>query len=148
VIGGTAGYSEVVTGVFGTALDGKREPEVKKEEVRTEIQTRDVQVSPTNIQTIDGNRVIVINTGGTQTNVPLTSLTRAQAISLSQGQSITLNASINVPVQFTSVTPGTIVNRAPEAVVLMGSISTIEVQSILSTMLADPRYKFADDKKK
>jgi hypothetical protein len=59
-----------------------------------------------------------------------------------------LNTSVNVPVQFTTVTPGAIVNRAPEAVALMGSLSTIEVQSILSTMLADPKYKFADDKKK
>lgn len=81
---------------------------------RTEIQTQDVQVRPNNIQTINGNRVIVVNTGGTQTNIPLNSLTRVQAIALTQRQSITLPVSVSVTTPYQVVTPVySVVNRNP-----------------------------------
>jgi hypothetical protein len=103
-------------------------------------------VAPTNIQVIDGKKVIVISSGGTQTNVPLSSLTRAQAISLSQGQSITLKVNINVQVPFNTVAPGAIIQRSPEAVALAGNLVASEVSVLLSTLLKDSSYKFVDEK--
>ena len=102
-------------GVWYEAKDPQTDvPATTTTNYRTEIQTQDVQVWPNNIQTINWNRVIVVNTGGTQTNIPLNSLTRVQAIALTQGQSITLPVSVSVTTPYQLVTPGySVVNRNP-----------------------------------
>ncbi len=120
-------------------------PTTTETNYRTEIQTRDVQVWPNNIQTINGNRVIVVNTGGTQTNIPLSSLTRPQAIALSGWQSVTLNVSVNIQVPTTTVTTWAAISRAPEAVALVGTITATEISTLLGRLLADSEHKFAGD---
>ncbi len=74
-----------------TKVPEKKEPDTKTEipgttetGYRTVIEVRDVKVSPNNIQTINGNKVIVIDIGGTKTNISLSSLTRDQAIALTK----------------------------------------------------------------
>ena len=148
-IGGSAGYAEVVSGVFGTGVQWEKKPDVENKEFKTEIKVTDVRVSPTNIQTINGNKVIVINSGGTQTNIPLTSLTRTDAMALASWQSINLKVSVNVQVPCTTVTPWATINRAPEAIALVSNLTvTEEVSTMLRQLIADPTFQFSGDKKK
>ncbi len=74
----------VTTGLIGTGVEGKKESDTQQNGFETNIETRDVQVSPRNIQVINDRQVIVVNSGGTQTNIPLSTLTRTQAMQLAQ----------------------------------------------------------------
>lgn len=53
---------------------------------KTEIKIENREVSPTNIQVINGQSVIVISSGGTQAPIiiPLKDLSRAAAVALSK----------------------------------------------------------------
>lgn len=149
VTGGHVTYEEMVTTLTGTAVAGTKKPDVERTDIKTEIQTRDVQVSPTNIQIINGSQVIVVNTGGVTTNIPLTSLTRDQAIALSRWQSITIRAQVNVPVPVVTTTPGVTTPHHKEAVTLgMMVIEQAQWMRILQKLLSDSSFQFDPEKKK
>jgi hypothetical protein len=95
--------TEVASGVFVTGASERKDPDTKQVNIRTEIGVTEVSVGPNNIQLVDGNRVAVVVSGGTQTNIPLSSLTRDQTIALTRGQSIQISipTTIYTPVTIT-----------------------------------------------
>jgi hypothetical protein len=110
--GGQAVYGERESSLTASFADAWKERDRQKSDTRTDITVENVTVSPTNITVVDGTRVLqVVNSGWTQTNIPLTSLTRDQAIALTRGQSVTLSIEVRNTITTYSVIPGNVIPR-------------------------------------
>ncbi len=55
---------------------------------------------------------------------------------------------MNVQVPIQSTTIGVTINRAPDAVALAGTMLPTDVTNLLTQLLNDPKYKFAEEPKK
>ena len=106
IVATQVGYTQTTT-VLGIAkMDNKNKPDIEKRNIETKMEIREVQVSPNDITEVNGNSVIVVNSGGTKLNVNLDTLTRDQAIKLTQGQSIKLNVEVPVNTPIVQFVPG------------------------------------------